>query len=55
MLALKIDNAKKLEAAIDLIFEKAVSEPNFSVAYANMCRVLTDNVSFKSRRRVSLR
>merc|ERR1711881_643150 len=42
MVDLKIDNQVKLESAIDLIFEKAVSEPGFSVAYANMCRVLTD-------------
>jgi len=42
MIALKIDNSAKLESAIALIFEKAISEPGFSVAYANMCRVLTD-------------
>ena len=45
MIALKIDNVIKLEAAIGLIFEKAVSEPGFSVAYANMCRILTNEVS----------
>jgi len=43
MLQLKIDNDDKLSKAIELIFEKAVTEPGFSVAYANMCRVLTDN------------
>ena len=42
MMELKITNAKKLESAISLIFSKAISEPGFSVAYANMCRVLTD-------------
>ncbi|XP_016122486.1 eukaryotic translation initiation factor 4 gamma 3-like [Sinocyclocheilus grahami] len=26
---------------IDLVFEKAIDEPSFSVAYANMCRCLT--------------
>lgn len=42
MIALKIDNSANLESAISLIFEKAISEPGFSVAYANMCRVLTN-------------
>ncbi|XP_066928112.1 eukaryotic translation initiation factor 4 gamma 3-like isoform X2 [Clytia hemisphaerica] len=46
MTNLKIDSVSKLQMAIDLIFEKAISEPGFSVAYANMCRVLTD--AFKS-------
>ena len=45
MTALNVDSVPKLEKAIDLIFEKAISEPGFSVAYANMCRVLTDAVS----------
>lgn len=42
IIELKINSQTKLEAAIDLIFEKAVSEPVFSVAYANMCRVLAE-------------
>ncbi|XP_068593625.1 eukaryotic translation initiation factor 4 gamma 1a isoform X2 [Cebidichthys violaceus] len=37
---LTIDTEDRLKGAIDLIFEKAISEPNFSVAYANMCRCL---------------
>ncbi|XP_074544288.1 eukaryotic translation initiation factor 4 gamma 1a isoform X2 [Halichoeres trimaculatus] len=37
---LMIDTEERLKGAIDLIFEKAISEPNFSVAYANMCRCL---------------
>jgi len=45
MTDLKVDTVPKLEKAIELIFEKAISEPGFSVAYANMCRVLTDAVS----------
>ena len=45
MTSLKIDSVVKLEKANELIFEKAISEPGFSVAYANMCRVLTDAVS----------
>ena len=42
MMDLKLDTSAKLECAITLIFQKAISEPGFSVAYANMCRVLTD-------------
>ncbi|KAL0175232.1 hypothetical protein M9458_031200, partial [Cirrhinus mrigala] len=32
---LTIDTEDRLKGVIDLIFEKAISEPNFSVAYAN--------------------
>uniref|UniRef100_A0AAY4AG58 W2 domain-containing protein n=1 Tax=Denticeps clupeoides TaxID=299321 RepID=A0AAY4AG58_9TELE len=35
-----IDTEERLKGVIDLIFEKAISEPNFSVAYANMCHCL---------------
>ena len=45
MTTLKIDTVEKLELTSELIFEKSISEPGFSVAYANMCRVLTDAVS----------
>lgn len=37
---LTIDNAERLQGVIDLVFEKAVDEPNFSVAYAEMCKHL---------------
>ncbi|XP_057189124.1 eukaryotic translation initiation factor 4 gamma 1a isoform X4 [Triplophysa rosa] len=37
---LTIDTEERLKGIIDLTFEKAISEPNFSVAYANMCRCL---------------
>ncbi|XP_043926739.1 eukaryotic translation initiation factor 4 gamma 1-like [Protopterus annectens] len=37
---LTVDTEERLKGVIDLIFEKAISEPNFSVAYANMCRCL---------------
>ncbi|KAK1878600.1 Eukaryotic translation initiation factor 4 gamma 1 [Dissostichus eleginoides] len=40
VLELPIDTEERLKGTIDLIFEKAISEPNFSVAYANMCRCL---------------
>jgi len=42
MLTLKVNSVEKLEKAIDLIFEKAVGEPGFSVAYAHMCRKLSE-------------
>nr|XP_061781404.1 eukaryotic translation initiation factor 4 gamma 1-like isoform X1 [Nerophis lumbriciformis] len=34
---LQIDTEVRLKGVIDLTFEKAISEPGFSVAYANMC------------------
>ncbi len=37
---LPIDNEDKLKACMKLVFEKAVDEPSFSVAYAKMCEVL---------------
>uniref|UniRef100_UPI00358E0A70 uncharacterized protein isoform X4 n=1 Tax=Myxine glutinosa TaxID=7769 RepID=UPI00358E0A70 len=37
---LKIDTEERLKGVIDLVFEKAIDEPSFSVAYANMCRCL---------------
>ncbi|KRT79506.1 hypothetical protein AMK59_7397 [Oryctes borbonicus] len=38
--ALTIDTKERLQGVIDLVFEKAVDEPNFSVAYALMCKEL---------------
>lgn len=38
---LKIDTQKRLEGVIDLVFEKAIEEPNFSEAYAVMCSKLS--------------
>ncbi|XP_059609869.1 eukaryotic translation initiation factor 4 gamma 3 [Phlebotomus argentipes] len=35
---LKIDTEERLNGCIELVFEKAVSEPNFSVAYAQLCK-----------------
>ncbi|XP_059587188.1 eukaryotic translation initiation factor 4 gamma 1 isoform X2 [Alligator mississippiensis] len=40
VMELSINTEERLKGVIDLIFEKAISEPNFSVAYANMCRCL---------------
>ncbi|XP_011502428.1 PREDICTED: eukaryotic translation initiation factor 4 gamma 3-like [Ceratosolen solmsi marchali] len=39
---LEIDTQEKLQGVIDLVFEKAVDEPNFSVAYALMCKELSN-------------
>ncbi|ESO89979.1 hypothetical protein LOTGIDRAFT_124155, partial [Lottia gigantea] len=38
---LDINTESRLIGVTDLIFEKAVSEPAFSVAYANLCRYLS--------------
>ncbi|KAK3538854.1 hypothetical protein QTP86_017973, partial [Hemibagrus guttatus] len=35
---LTIDTEERLKGVVDLVFKKAVSEPDFSVTYANMCR-----------------
>ncbi|XP_048879401.1 eukaryotic translation initiation factor 4 gamma 3 isoform X1 [Brienomyrus brachyistius] len=37
---LTIDTEERLKGVIDLVFEKAIDEPSFSVAYSNMCRCL---------------
>ena len=34
---LPIDSSEKLSLCMELVFEKAVDEPSFSVAYASMC------------------
>ncbi|XP_076181960.1 eukaryotic translation initiation factor 4 gamma isoform X3 [Ptiloglossa arizonensis] len=38
--SLTIDTPERLEGVINLVFEKAVDEPSFSVAYALMCKEL---------------
>nr|XP_012148386.1 PREDICTED: eukaryotic translation initiation factor 4 gamma 3-like isoform X3 [Megachile rotundata] len=38
--ALNIDTPERLQGVINLVFEKAVDEPSFSVAYALMCKEL---------------
>ncbi|XP_059053451.1 eukaryotic translation initiation factor 4 gamma 3-like [Achroia grisella] len=35
---LNIDTQTRLEGVIDIVFEKAIDEPNFSEAYAAMCK-----------------
>lgn len=38
---LEINTQARLEGVIDLVFEKAIDEPNFSEAYAAMCSKLS--------------
>ena len=41
MAELEITSEEHLEGVANLVFEKAIAEPGFSVAYASMCRYLT--------------
>ena len=49
---LVIDTEEKLNKAMELVFEKALDEPVFSVAYARMCQHLmskkVQNTNFRS-------
>lgn len=38
---LVIDSKEKLDGVINLVFNKAVNEPNFSVGYAHLCKHLS--------------
>lgn len=38
---LTIDTKERLQGVIDLVFEKAIDEPNFSHGYALMCKQLS--------------
>ncbi|CAG5108346.1 Similar to EIF4G3: Eukaryotic translation initiation factor 4 gamma 3 (Homo sapiens) [Cotesia congregata] len=38
--ALEIDSQEKLQGVINLVFDKAIDEPNFAVAYVLMCKEL---------------
>lgn len=50
---LPIDTPEKLTGVIDLVFDKAVDEPSFSVAYAKMCSELrTKDVQGASFRKI---
>nr|CAG23924.1 eukaryotic initiation factor 4G [Sphaerechinus granularis] len=40
-LQLPINTEERLKGVIQLVFEKAISEPNFSTAYAHMCQRLS--------------
>ncbi|XP_061689117.1 eukaryotic translation initiation factor 4 gamma 3 isoform X4 [Syngnathoides biaculeatus] len=39
---LTIDTEERLKGVIDLVFEKAIDEPSFSVAYGHMCQCLAE-------------
>ena len=52
---LVIDNEEKLNKAMELVFEKALDEPVFSVAYARMCKVLGDKKILKDNRPLNFR
>ena len=41
VLKLEINTEERLKGSIDRIFEKAIDEPNFSVACANMAKCMT--------------
>uniref|UniRef100_A0A1L8DS71 Putative translation initiation factor 4f ribosome/mrna-bridging subunit eif-4g n=2 Tax=Nyssomyia neivai TaxID=330878 RepID=A0A1L8DS71_9DIPT len=41
VMTLKIDTSERLNGCIELVFEKAVGEPNFSVAYAQLCKQIS--------------
>lgn len=47
--ALNIDSNEKLSAVISLVFEKAIDEPNFSQAYAQLCQKLSKPMEEKER------
>lgn len=51
---LTVDTEERLKGVIDLVFEKAIDEPSFSVAYANMCRCLVTVRAARVTREVPL-
>ncbi|XP_036408817.1 eukaryotic translation initiation factor 4 gamma 1-like [Megalops cyprinoides] len=55
MIELTIDTAERLTGVVDIIFEKAISEPHFSGTYANMCHCLRElNVPTSSNAAIML-
>lgn len=44
MMGFKIDSDVKLQGVCNLVFEKAIDEPNFSVAYAQLCHELSSKL-----------
>ncbi|XP_031622161.1 eukaryotic translation initiation factor 4G isoform X2 [Contarinia nasturtii] len=47
--ALNLDTNEKLSSVISLVFEKAIDEPNFSQAYAQLCLKLSKPMEDKER------
>ena len=52
---LVIDTEEKLNKSMELVFEKALEEPVFSVAYARMCNVLGNKKVLKDNRPLNFR
>jgi len=52
---LVIDNEAKLTKAMELVFEKALDEPVFSIAYARMCKHLVDKRVLKDGKPLDFR
>lgn len=49
--ALNINNSEKLSNVISLVFEKAIDEPNFSSAYAALCKKLSAPIQEENERK----
>lgn len=49
--ALNINNSEKLSNVISLVFEKAIDEPNFSSAYAALCKKLSKPIQEENERK----
>lgn len=49
--ALNIDSQEKLTSVINLVFEKAIDEPNFAEAYAMLCKNLTKPIEEEEKRK----
>lgn len=47
--ALNLDTNEKLSSVISLVFEKAIDEPNFSQAYAQLCQKLSKPMEDKEK------
>lgn len=45
MMSIYVGNTEMLDRLIELIFEKAVQEPNFTVVYADLCSFLSNNAN----------
>ncbi|XP_037925471.1 eukaryotic translation initiation factor 4 gamma 3 isoform X2 [Hermetia illucens] len=43
IMSLQIDTAEKIIGVMELVFEKAIDEPNFSMSYARLCRKLIES------------
>ncbi|XP_023306426.2 eukaryotic translation initiation factor 4 gamma 3-like [Lucilia cuprina] len=53
IIKLKIDTLDKMEGVMNLVFEKAIDEPNFSLCYAKLCHRLISEVKASDERMAS--